>query len=159
MASACSPHWDITAMWFSILPPEVRLALRPAHTKVFIGFSDVDGCDLLSSPGALLLLPLSPAHPLRPEQSNTMWLLEGAAGPCSSCSDSSPSCSSLSDSVLGGIRLTLHSTSLPSRPPSAPSRSNKDDGEDRRGEGEKGGLASGVQVREKLTGLRLLKKK
>ena len=37
--------------------------------------------------------------------------------------------------------------------------SNKDDGEDRRGEGEKGGLASGVQVREKLTGLRLLKKK
>ena len=38
--------------------------------------------------------------------------------------------------------------------------SDEDDGEDRRGEGEKGGLASGVQVREKLTGnLRFLKKR
>ena len=37
--------------------------------------------------------------------------------------------------------------------------SDEDAGEDRRGEGEKGGLASGVQVREKLTGnLRFLKK-
>ena len=37
--------------------------------------------------------------------------------------------------------------------------SNEDDGEERRGEGEKGGLASGVQVREKLSGkVRLLKK-